>query len=83
LVKQSIITKLKTKKRLNFFTTSISSIFGSIILLKKYEPQPKELFEDLALLIIKNHLPMQFVESVWLKRFAIHLCPRLLFSSRK
>jgi hypothetical protein len=69
--------------RLNIFITSISSFFGSIIPLKKDEPQPKEFFEDLALLIIKNHLPMQFVESVWLKRFAIHLCPRLLFPSRK
>jgi hypothetical protein len=39
--------------------------------------------EDLALLIIKNHLPTQFVENAWLKRFEMHLCPRLLFPSRK
>ncbi len=26
---------------------------------------------------------MQFVESVWLRRFVMHFCPRLLFPSRK
>ncbi len=78
-----IITKQLTKKRPNIFTTSISSFFGSTILFKKDEPQQKEFLEDLTLSIIKNHLPMQFVESVWLKRFAMHFCPRLMFLSKK
>jgi hypothetical protein len=57
----AIITKQPTKKRINIFTTSISNFLGSIIPLKKDDPQPKEFLEDLALLIIKNYLPMQFV----------------------
>ncbi len=33
-------------------------------------------------LIIKNHLCLQVVESIWLKQFSIHLCPRLFSPSR-
>ncbi len=39
--------------------------------------------QDLALLVIKNHLPIQFVENTWLKRLVMHLCPRVMFPSRK
>ncbi len=39
--------------------------------------------QDLALLVVKNHLLIQFVESTWLKRFIMHLCPRVVFPSRK
>jgi len=40
--------------------------------------------EGLTILIIKNHLLMHLVESQWLKRFSLHLCPRviLLFSKQ-
>jgi hypothetical protein len=79
---KAIITKVPTKMRPNIFTT-ISSFFGSTTPFKVDEPQQKEKLEDLELVILKNHLLMQFVESVWLKRFAMHLCPRLLFPSKK
>jgi hypothetical protein len=78
----AIITKQATKMRHNIFTT-ISSFFCSTTPFKINEPQQKEFLEDLALVIIKNHLLMQFVESVWLKTFAMDLCPRLLFLSKK
>jgi hypothetical protein len=39
--------------------------------------------QDLALLVVKNHLLIQFVESMWLKRLVMHLCPRIVFPSRK
>jgi hypothetical protein len=39
--------------------------------------------QDLALLVVKNHLFIQFVESTWLKRLVMHLCPRVVFPSRK
>jgi hypothetical protein len=39
--------------------------------------------QDLALLVVKNHLPIQFVETTWLKCFVMHLCPRIVFPSRK
>ncbi len=37
----------------------------------------------MGLLIVKNHFPLQFVESSWLKRFYMHLCPRIVFPSMK
>jgi hypothetical protein len=36
-----------------------------------------------CLLVIKNHLPIQFVENIWLKRLVMHLCPRVVFPPRK
>jgi hypothetical protein len=40
----------------------------------------KKLFlEDMGLLIVKNHLPMQFVESLWMEYLYLHLHPRLVF----
>jgi hypothetical protein len=39
--------------------------------------------EDLALLIVKNHLPMHLVESQWLVKFIFHLCPRVVLSFKK
>ncbi len=39
--------------------------------------------ENLALLIMKNHLPLQFVESVWLKRLVLQLCPHVQFPFQK
>jgi hypothetical protein len=40
------------------------------------------LLENLALLIVKNHLLLQFVESVWLKCFVLQLCPCVQFLFR-
>jgi hypothetical protein len=39
--------------------------------------------QDLTLLVVKNHLPIQFVENIWLKRFVMHLCPKVVFPLRK
>ncbi len=39
--------------------------------------------EDLAFLIVKNHLPMYLVESQWLKRFSLHLCLKVVLPSTK
>ncbi len=43
----------------------------------------KEFLEDLGLLIVKNNLPIQFVESMWLKHLILCLCPKLNFPSRQ
>jgi hypothetical protein len=37
----------------------------------------KDSFEDLGFLIVKNNLPIEFVESVWLKYLAFHLFPMI------
>jgi hypothetical protein len=54
---RAIITTQPIKSKRKFSTISISSFFGFTIPFKKDELQQNEFFEDLALLIIKNHLP--------------------------
>lgn len=49
----------------------------------KRDVQHKKFLKDLGLLIIKNHFPMQFVESPWLKWFSLHLCPRVVLLSKR
>jgi hypothetical protein len=39
--------------------------------------------ENLALLIVKNHLPLQFVESLGLKHLVLQLCPCVQLPSQK
>jgi hypothetical protein len=39
--------------------------------------------ENLGLLIVKNHLPLQFMENVWLKFLVLQLCPHVQFHSRE
>jgi len=50
---------------------------------QKEDVPHKEFLEDFGLLIIKNNLPIQFVESIWLKWLALCSCPKLIFSFRK
>jgi hypothetical protein len=50
---------------------------------KKDIVQQKQFLQDLAFFIVKNHLLIQFVESTWLKCLLMHLCPRVVFPSRK
>ncbi len=45
--------------------------------------QQKDFLHDLGLLIMKNNLPLQFVESVWFKHLILHLSIRIVFPSRK
>jgi hypothetical protein len=39
--------------------------------------------KNLGLLIIKENLPIQFVESMWLKCLILHLCPKLNYPYRR
>jgi hypothetical protein len=50
---------------------------------KKEEVPQKEFLKDLGLLIVKKNLPMQFVESMWVKCLILCLCPKLNFSSKR
>jgi hypothetical protein len=38
---------------------------------------------NLVLLVLKNHLPIQFVENILLKRLIMKLCPCVVFPSKK
>ncbi len=57
----------------------ISNFFSIKNTLKKEDVPHKSFLEDLSLLIVKNNLSIQFVESMWLKRLIFRLCPKLNF----
>jgi hypothetical protein len=44
--------------------SEISKFFGAKDPFKKYVVQQKQFLQDLALLVVKNHLPIQFVETI-------------------
>jgi hypothetical protein len=66
------------KKKCHVNGTTISNFFVAKNSYKKYDVQQKQFLEDLALLIVKNHLPMHLVESQWLMKFILHLCPKVV-----
>jgi hypothetical protein len=45
--------------------------------------EQKMFVENLALLIVKNHLSLQFVETVWLKCLVLQLCLHVQFLFQK
>jgi hypothetical protein len=45
--------------------------------------QQKQFLEDLAILIVNNHLLVHFLESSWLKKFTLQLYPHIVCPSKK
>lgn len=39
----------------------------------------QQFLHDLNLLVVKNHVPIQFVESTCLEHIAMHLCSKVVF----
>jgi len=72
--------KQPSKKKPNISSNSILFIFAREPF-KKKEVLQNVFLENLGLLIVKNHIPFQFVESNWLKKFNMHLCPKIVFPS--
>jgi hypothetical protein len=70
-------------KKKNPSRGSISEFFFVKNTFEKEDVPQKEFLEDLGLLIVKNNLPIQFVESMWLKSLIICLCPKLNFPSKR
>jgi len=74
LIKKGIfLKKQSTKKRSLISNSSISEFFASKDPFKKNDVEQKMFVENLALLIVKNHLPLQFVESVWLSHLVLQI----------
>ncbi len=63
---RSELEKQLATKRQIVSSSEIFDFFTTKVPYKKEYVQHKENLEDLALLIVKNHLPMHFVESPWL-----------------
>ncbi len=49
------------KKRSNLASSAIFNVFAAKNPFIKYHMQQKLIFEDMGLLIVKNHIPIQFV----------------------
>jgi hypothetical protein len=79
----NVLEKQPAKKRPNVFNFEILEFFGVKDHLKKDVVKQKQFLQDLALLVVKNHLLIQFIESTWLKFLIMHLCSRIVFTSRK
>ncbi len=74
--------KQPSKKKPNISFNSIFIYFVAKEPFKKNDVWQKQFLEDLGLLMIKNHFPLQFVESSQLKRFNMDVCPIIVFPSR-
>jgi hypothetical protein len=61
------------------FRNAILEFFGAKDPFKTDNMQQKPFLQNLNLLIVKNHLPIQFVKSTWLMFFAMHLCSKIMF----
>jgi hypothetical protein len=62
---------------------AISNFFGAIDLYKKDNVHHNIFVENLGLIVV-NHLPIQFIESIWLKQFLmLQLCLHVVFLLRK
>ncbi len=59
------------KKRFLISNPSIFEFFASKDPFKKDDVEQKMFMENLAFLIMKSYLPLQFVEIVWLKRLML------------
>ncbi len=55
------------KKRQNVSSFENFKKFSTKVFYKKEEMEQKQYLEDLALLIVKSHLHVHFLESPWLK----------------
>ncbi len=71
------------KKKPNASSFEKSKLFDAKYPFEKDVVQQKQILQDLALLIVKNHFSIQFVESIWLKHLVMHLCPRVVFPLKK
>ncbi len=71
------------KKWQNVSSFEISKFFSTKLPNKMDEIQQKQFLEDLTLLIVKSHLLVHFLESLWLKRFVLQLNPHIVFPSIK
>lgn len=70
LVKQTKERHLAKKKR-NIARRSIFKFFYCEGFLTKKNVPQKEFLPDLGLLIVKNNLTIQFLESIWLKQLTL------------
>jgi dihydropteroate synthase len=72
-----------SKKRSNPSRRSISKFLSIKNMFFKKDVSQKEFLKDPGLILIKNNLLIQFVESMWLKHLILCLCLKLHFPSKR
>jgi len=77
MLKNNLQRKTNCPNKCNFTFFVIKEPF------KNDDVQQKDFLQDLNLLIVKNNLALQFVESVWFKCLILHLCLIVVFFSKK
>ncbi len=58
---KDVLEKQPTKKRPNVSNSEVLELFGAKDIFKKDFVQRKQVLQDLALLVVRNHLPILFV----------------------
>jgi hypothetical protein len=77
------VEKKSTKKRSHISNSFIFGFFVSKNPFKNDDMEQMMFVKNLALLIMKNHFPLQFVENAWLKHLVLQLCPHVHFHFQK
>jgi hypothetical protein len=62
---------------------SSGSVSKFLYVKDSFKKEDEDFFENLGLLIVKNNLQIQFVETMWLKHLVLCLCPKLNFPSKR
>ncbi len=75
------LEKQPTKKKPNISSSSIFYFFTSREPFKNDDLKQQKFLENLVLLIVKIHLHLQFVKSVWPKGLILHFCILVQFLS--
>jgi hypothetical protein len=75
--KTTIKKEVKFVWKFNFQFFLVKDPFG------KDDLWQMQYLENLGILVVKNNLPMLFVDSMWLKHLVVHLCSRVDFSFKK
>jgi hypothetical protein len=80
---KSPLERILANKRLTMNASAILYFFARAIdPYIKIMHTKKTFVENLGLLLIKNHLPTQFVESIWLNHLVIQLCFHILLPTK-
>jgi hypothetical protein len=79
---RNVLERQIAKKRPNVSNFKLSKFFGVKDPFKKDVCNKSNFLQNLALLVIKNHLQVQFVNNTWLKCLVMHLFLRVVFPLR-
>jgi hypothetical protein len=75
--------KQPTKKNQNPYGNAIVNFCVAKYFFQKDHMYQKLFIEDMGLMIVKNHISIQFVESLWMKRLCLKFVSKTCISFQK